>query len=105
MGLEEPRQAGCRLAEDGSQDQRQQRAQTVAGAARADVLDLSAYATKMGRSLVPAYYGASTTPGCGLCFPSYEKSTISPVATTLATARFRGFLSPCRYSASASFSR
>src|SRR5271166_2503686 len=32
MGLEEPRQAGCRLAADGSQDQRQQRAQTVAGA-------------------------------------------------------------------------
>ncbi len=32
MGLEEPRQAGCRLAGDGSQDQRQQRAQTVAGA-------------------------------------------------------------------------
>ena len=32
MGLEEPRQAGCRLAEDGSQDQRQQRAQTAAGA-------------------------------------------------------------------------
>ena len=31
MGLEEPRQAGCRLAEDGSQDQRQQRAQTAAG--------------------------------------------------------------------------
>ena len=29
---EEPRQAGCRLAGDGSQDQRQQRAQTVAGA-------------------------------------------------------------------------
>ena len=29
MGLEEPRQAGCRLAEDGSPDQRQQRAQTL----------------------------------------------------------------------------
>ena len=32
VGVEEPRQAGCRLAEDGPQDQRQQRAQTVADA-------------------------------------------------------------------------
>ena len=40
MGLEEPRQAGCRLAEDGSQDQRQQRAQTVAGARLQPAIEL-----------------------------------------------------------------